>query len=146
VLDPRLEVELDADAVGLLGRAQPQHVALIDRRLPLDAVGVDVEAPWGPRLVDDRLVEVGPDPRVDGAHAGKVDDEVAVGVGPDQDLGDDLVGAVAAAVQGAPEHGQRDEAQLVFGHVWLDSRNRHHRRSRYTRGAAAAWAAVRGTA
>ena len=118
-LDPRRELALDAHAVGLLRRPEPQHVALADGGLPLDPGRVHVEPARRVRVVDDRLVEVRPDPGVDGADAGEIHDQVAVGVGADQDLGDDLVGVVTAAVEGAPEHGERDEAQVRVGHRWI---------------------------
>jgi hypothetical protein len=70
-----------------------------------------------------------------------IHDQVAVGVGADQDLADDLVRIVTAAVEGAPEHGERNEAQSLFGHRWiLDC---PHHGSRYTL-LAAATAAPRG--
>jgi hypothetical protein len=55
-------------------------------------------------VVDDRVVQVRPDPGVDGADAGPVGDEVAVGIGADEDLGDDLVGIVTTTVEGPPAH------------------------------------------
>ena len=118
-LDPRREVALDAHAVGLLRGAEPQHVALADGGLALHRGRVHVESARRVRVVHDRLVEVRPDPGVDGADAGEVHDQVAVGIGADQDLGDDFLGVVAAAVEGASEHGERDEAQLRVGHRWI---------------------------
>ena len=86
---------------------------------PSTAGRVHVEPARRVRVVHDRLVEVRPDPGVDGADAGEVHDQVAVGIGADQDLGDDFLGVVAAAVEGASEHGERDEAQLRVGHRWI---------------------------
>ena len=89
-LDPRLEVALDADAVGLLRRPEPQDVAGADASLPLDPGRVHVQAARRAGVVGERLVEVGPHTGVDRADPGKVHDQVTVRVGPDQDLGDDL--------------------------------------------------------
>ena len=113
-LDPRLEVQLHADAVRLLGRTQPQHVALADGGLVLHARGVDVDAPRRTRVVDDRLVEVGPQLGVDRADPGKLHHQVAVGIGADQDLGHDLVGVVTAPVKGTTEDGERNEPQVAL--------------------------------
>ena len=118
-LDPRREVALNAHAVGLLRGSEPQHVSLADGGLALDPGRVHVEPARRVRVVHDRLVEVRPDPGVDGADAGEVHDQVAVGIGADQDLGDDFLGVVAAAVEGASEHGERDEAQVRVGHRWI---------------------------
>ena len=113
-LDPRLEVQLHADAVRLLRRAQPQHVALADGGLVLHPLGVHVHAPRRARVVDGRLVEVGPQLRVDRADPGKLHHQVAVGIGADQDLGHDLVGVVTAPVKGTTEDGERDEPQVAL--------------------------------
>jgi hypothetical protein len=43
---------------------------------------------------------------VDRADAGAVHDQMAVRIRADQDLGHDLVGVVAAAVKGTPQHGE----------------------------------------
>jgi hypothetical protein len=43
---------------------------------------------------------------VDGADPGEVDVEVTVGVGADQDLGDDFLEIVLSALEGSPDDDQ----------------------------------------
>jgi hypothetical protein len=88
----RTEAALDHDARLVARRAEPQDVAVAQRRLALDAVVVHVDPARAVRVVHRHPVQVHPDARVDGADAGSVEAEAAVAVRADEDLVHRLVG------------------------------------------------------
>lgn len=124
LLDGRLgwgdNATLEHHARGVPRRAQPEHVAIPERSRPRHAIVVDEDPPGAAGVSHLRAGGVEAHPRVERAHAGEVQLEVADGGRADQNLRKGRVEGEALAVQRAAEDRERRDRTGGIGHRRVD--------------------------